>query len=128
MENSSRNYKAWFYVGCVINVLTLLLLFSQHQLNQEFLGTVSYTMDLKESVTKIKQGMSRGEVVDVVGYQPDQTEEDSEKVVFRWSPAFHQGRMNGWLNVVRGNPYDGPGTYLLIVVFDEGGRVLRVLE
>lgn len=128
MENPVPKYKTWFYVACIFNGITLLVLLGQYQLNQEFLSSVSYTMDLKESVSKIKLGMSRGEVVSVVGHQPDQIEDDDEKVIFRWSPAFHQGRMNGSLNVVRGNPYDGPGTYFLIVAFNKEGRVVRILE
>jgi hypothetical protein len=113
-------YKYLFYLFLAFSFASCIFILVQRQLYKEKLECLGYSFTIKEGESKVKSGMTREEVIKLIGHQPDQIDEQDNEIILRWSAIFHQGKLT---NVI--DRYDGMGYYWVIIVFDKQNKVIR---
>ena len=82
---------------------------------------IGYGFDISQAQSSIKPGMTRAEVVERIGHQPDQVSVSGNETKCVWSTAFRNGSFSNFFGLAREN-----GHYWLQVIFDAEDRVIRV--
>ena len=114
------NYKYFCYLFLGLFIAGCLFILVQRRLREEKIDNINYSSAIREGEAKVKNGMTREEVIKLIGYQPDQIAEREGQTILRWSAIFRQGRLT---NII--DRYDGMGYYWVIIVFDEQGKVVE---
>jgi hypothetical protein len=122
-EKMKTNYKYFSYLLLFLLLASSLYILLQRQLHKEKLEEITYAVEIKNSASKIRKGMSREEVIKIVGYPPDKIDKVEDGTMLRWSAYFHQGKVTEILY-----KYDGFGSYWLTVWFDSNDTVTRISE